>query len=58
MLAFIGFSVSPDVYLLCRGNFAGNSCGRRKCDGCDQGGEEVVQEFLESYTSAEFGPRF
>ena len=58
MLAFIGFSVSPDVYLLCRENFGRRSCGKNKCDGCDQGGEEVVQEFLDSYTSEEFGMRF
>ena len=58
MLAFIGFSVSPDVYLLCRENFGRESCGKNKCDACDQGGEAVVQEFLATYSEQEWGPRF
>ena len=58
MLAHIGFSVSPDVYLLCRGNFGRDSCGRNKCGGCDQGDEAIVAEFLQTYTEEEFGPRF
>ena len=58
MLAHIGFSVSPDVYLLCRENFGRESCVKRKCGACDQGGEQVVNEFLHTYTEEEFGPRF
>ena len=58
MLAYIGFSVSPDVYMLCRGNFGYWSCGKNKCDECDAGGERVVEEFLRTYSAAEYGPRF
>jgi len=58
MLAHIGFSVSPDVYLLCRGNFGRDSCGRNKCSLCDQGGAETVAYFLNTYTERDFGPRF
>ena len=58
MLAYIGFSVSPDVYLLCRDNFRYDSCGNERCDACDAGGESVVQEFLATYNREEWGPRF
>ena len=57
MLAYIGFKVSPDVYMLCRPNFGRNSCGRNNCDECDRGGEDVVNEFISTYSSRDYGLR-
>ena len=57
MLAFIGFNVSYDVYLLCKMNFSWDSCGRCRCDDCDMGGEDTVQRFLAEWNEEEWGPK-